>query len=149
MLEGEALGLLDALRWVCSIGYQRVIFEVDEKCILDSLKDGHSGRSEYGSIVSSCRDLLSLEESFSVQFSHRQVNVLAHALAKTSCQFLSSHSWFSLPVQFTWLLSATCFSINIYIYIYDLCDALEPEGPVDHRQPAETYVSHTLRPIHE
>ena len=37
--------------------------------------------------------------------------------------------------------------IYIYIYIYDFCDAPEPEGPVDHLQPAETYVSHTLRPI--
>ena len=89
-----------------------------EKCILDSLKDGRSGRSKYGSIVSSCRDLLSLEESFSVQFARRQANVFAHALARTSCQFLSSHSWLSLAVQFTWLLSATCFYINIYIYIY-------------------------------
>ena len=89
-----------------------------EKCILDSLKDGRSGRSKYGSIVSSCRDFLSLEESFSVQFTRRQAHVLAHALAKTSCQFLSSHSWLSLAVQFTWLLSASCFYINIYIYIY-------------------------------
>ena len=89
-----------------------------EKCILDSLKDGRSGRSKYGFIVSSCRDLLSLEESFSVQFARRQANVLAHALARTSCQFLSSHSWISLVVQFTWLLSTTCFSINIYIYTH-------------------------------
>ena len=72
-----------------------------EKCIIDSLKDVRSGRSKYGSIVSSCRDLLSLEESFSVQFARRQANVLAHALARTSCQFLSSHSWISLAVQFT------------------------------------------------
>ena len=56
--EGEVLGLVDALRWVRSIGYQRAIFEVDAKCILDSLKDGRSNRSEYGSIVSSCRNLL-------------------------------------------------------------------------------------------
>ena len=29
------------------------------------------------------------------------------------------------------------------------CDAPFPKGPVDHRQPVETCVSHIMRPIHE
>ena len=29
------------------------------------------------------------------------------------------------------------------------CDTPKPGGPVDHRQPAETCVSHIMRPIHE
>ena len=38
------------------------------------------------------QNLLSLEEGFSVQFARSQANMLAHALARTSCQILSSHS---------------------------------------------------------
>ena len=87
-------------------------FPNNAKCIMDSLKDGRSNRSEYDSIVSSYRNLLSLEEGFSVQFARSQANMLAHALARTSCQILSSHSWLSLPGQFAGLLFATCFSIN-------------------------------------
>ena len=29
------------------------------------------------------------------------------------------------------------------------CDTPKPEGPVDHRQPAETYVSYIIRPMLE
>ena len=31
----------------------------------------------------------------------------------------------------------------------DACDTPKPGGPVDHRQPAETCVSHIMRPILE
>ena len=40
--EGEVLGLLDALRWVRSIGYQRAIFEVDACCFLKNM-ESHIG----------------------------------------------------------------------------------------------------------
>ena len=30
-----------------------------------------------------------------------------------------------------------------------ICDTPKPGGPIDYRQPAETCVSHIMRPIHE
>ena len=40
--EGEVLGLLDALRCVRSIGYQRAIFEVDACCFFKNM-ESHIG----------------------------------------------------------------------------------------------------------
>ena len=39
--------------------------------------------------------------------------------------------------------------IIIFSLIYLICDTPKPGGPVDHRQPAETRVSHIMRLIHE
>ena len=40
--------------------------------------------------------------------------------------------------------------INLdHIPTFQICDTPIPGGPVDHRQLAETCVSHIMRPIHE
>ena len=36
-----------------------------------------------------------------------------------------------------------------FMQVFYLCDTPKPGGPIDYRQPAETCVSHIMRPIHE
>ena len=41
------------------------------------------------------------------------------------------------------------FNLKIVLNSDGICDAPFPGDPVEHRQPAENYMSHIMRPIHE
>lgn len=55
VFEGEATGLLAAMQWVISLELGNVIFEVDSKMVLDSIKGNRANISGYGDIISSAR----------------------------------------------------------------------------------------------
>ncbi|XVF56293.1 hypothetical protein PTKIN_Ptkin06aG0107400 [Pterospermum kingtungense] len=55
--EAEALGLLQAMKWVCCMGWVNVVFELDAKCVVDSVQGKRSEVTEYGSVITSCRQM--------------------------------------------------------------------------------------------
>ncbi|KAK6149893.1 hypothetical protein DH2020_017418 [Rehmannia glutinosa] len=57
-MEGE-IGLLEGLKWIKSLNYSQVIFEMDAKGVVDALDI-----LEFGHIISECVDILSSEPYF-------------------------------------------------------------------------------------
>lgn len=49
--EGEAMGLLEAINWALQLNLHNVIFELDGKIVVDSLKAHTVDISEYGSVI--------------------------------------------------------------------------------------------------
>jgi hypothetical protein len=70
------------LKWIAQLGYNKVIFEMGCKMVVDDVHKYKPNRSEYGSIIRNCRTLLSNYSDFVVGFARRQANGSAHALAK-------------------------------------------------------------------
>lgn len=66
--EAEAMGLLEAILWICSLGFRKVCFELYAKVVVDAIHSSNSDLSEFGSIVQHCKKLLRVEHEFSVLF---------------------------------------------------------------------------------
>ncbi|XVF80878.1 hypothetical protein PTKIN_Ptkin15bG0110800 [Pterospermum kingtungense] len=64
--ECEALGLIEAISWVSSLGYKKVNFEVDAKMVVDACLSFAVDYAEFGSLVSHARMLLQQEMDFSL-----------------------------------------------------------------------------------
>jgi len=52
--ESEAWGLHQGLKWITTLGHQKVIFESDCKMLVDDVHSNKVNHSEYGLIVKSC-----------------------------------------------------------------------------------------------
>ncbi|XVF52726.1 hypothetical protein PTKIN_Ptkin05aG0041600 [Pterospermum kingtungense] len=106
--EREVLGLLHALRWIKELGYERVIFELDSKTVVDVVNSSLLDVSEFGSLVSTCKNLLYDSIGFSVVFVKRGKNAAAHCLAQSVCDYVSSSVWWSVPPFLCTQLYADC-----------------------------------------
>ncbi|XP_073119899.1 uncharacterized protein [Henckelia pumila] len=49
--EGEAMGLLEAILWVQSLGWKKVCFEIDAKGVVEAVTSSHYDVYEFSSIV--------------------------------------------------------------------------------------------------
>lgn len=56
--QGEASGLLQAITWMHSMGYDKVIFELDCKVVVDKVLAPGADISELGAIIKDCSRLL-------------------------------------------------------------------------------------------
>ncbi|RWR76746.1 LINE-1 reverse transcriptase isogeny [Cinnamomum micranthum f. kanehirae] len=90
--EAEAIGLREALSRIHSMGMDNVIFEMDAQEVVHAMKNSRSDISEFGSIIQACISLLSTG-NFHVDFIKRQVNEVAHALARASHSHASLSVW--------------------------------------------------------
>lgn len=80
--EGEALGLLHAVKWATSLPYNRVIFESDCKVVqVDRINKFRFDPSELGIILNNCKAILANYPNFHVVFASRKANTVAHVLA--------------------------------------------------------------------
>ncbi|KAH1267516.1 hypothetical protein GmHk_01G002722 [Glycine max] len=79
-LLAEAWGLIKAMKWVQSLGLQRVIFELDCKAEVDKL---HS----------------KVFVSLSLSFARKQANLIAHKLAKTLKFHVGIHIFDCIPLS--------------------------------------------------
>lgn len=93
--EGEALGILEALQLAHSMNFQRIIFESD--CIVDALSSSLSNATKLGSILVRCYVILSSRSEFKIEFIRRQVNKVAHMLARASLSHTSSYMFYVVP----------------------------------------------------
>lgn len=109
--ECEAIGLAEAMLWVYEAGYTNVVFESDAKVVVDAVKSNEEDRTEFGSIIGQCQSLLRQQTAFSVGYVKRQVNEVAHVLARrshfSSCRVVS----FAIPSFLVSPLMNTCLDI--------------------------------------
>ncbi|XP_024634702.1 uncharacterized protein [Medicago truncatula] len=94
---GEAMGLLAALKWVKELNMVHMDFETDSKVVADSIY-GKEGVSDFMAIINDCRHLLSTDlVNSDVKFIRRQVNGVAHSLAKEALHHASLHIHLNIP----------------------------------------------------
>ena len=89
--EAKAIGMREAVLWVRQQGVQQVIFETDAKSTVDALNNKKTDNSEFGSIISECRDLFNQMLRFKYNFIRREANVIAHSLARESLYYYGFH----------------------------------------------------------
>jgi ribonuclease HI len=95
---GEALGLCEALQWVMALGLHNMDFSLDSKLVVDPVNSSASNYSDFGYVISHCRQLLNnyLHNS-KIEFSRRQANGVANALAKAALLDASSQTFIEIP----------------------------------------------------
>ncbi|XVF64157.1 hypothetical protein PTKIN_Ptkin09bG0145200 [Pterospermum kingtungense] len=95
--EGEALALLEALKWVRHLGYQKDYFEMDAKTVTTALASSVQDLTEFGDILQSCKSVLAEENQFKVVWTRQEANKPAHALAKVAYDYVSPYCWLMVP----------------------------------------------------
>ena len=96
--ELETMGLREALSWIKQLGFKRVIFETDSLQVVQTLQNRHADFSEFGALIKDCLFLLQGEHYFSVVFTKRQNNVVAHILARNAIRHPDFMVWNDPPV---------------------------------------------------
>ncbi|XP_073133625.1 uncharacterized protein [Henckelia pumila] len=114
VMEGEAMGLLEALVWVHSLGSKKIFFELDAKGVVDTINADYVGVFEFTSIVHKCKDIIRSEQDFFISFARRQANECTHALAKASSFYVSPTIWSEPPSFISSYLNLVCK--NTYHY---------------------------------
>jgi len=71
VLEGEAMAVLEAIRFVSSKGWHNVIFESDSCNLVNSLSSQCSGVSEFYILLSVINDQLFIHSNFRLKFIRR------------------------------------------------------------------------------
>jgi len=95
---GEALGLCEALQWVMVLGLHNMDFSLDSKLVVDAVNSTVSNYSDFGSVISHCRQLLNINlHNSKVEFSRRQANGMAHALAQAALLDASPQTFIEIP----------------------------------------------------
>ncbi|CAJ2647435.1 unnamed protein product [Trifolium pratense] len=86
--HGEAIGLLQALKWAVDLQLHDIDFEMDCKRVVDSLYSKRTYFSDLGAILGDCRTILaSTLVNSHVKFIRRQANEVAHRLAGAATSF--------------------------------------------------------------
>ncbi|XP_058733805.1 uncharacterized protein LOC131605473 [Vicia villosa] len=95
---GEAIGLLTAIKWVINLGFDNVDFELDAKQVVDNVYSVKPNDSDFGAIIDDCKRLITLFfRNSHVKFVRRQVNEVAHALARVTPFLASFHNFTDIP----------------------------------------------------
>jgi len=89
VLEGEAMALLEAIRFAEHNGWEKVVFESDSATVVTAVSSHHRGNSEFHAIISCIAAKLVLNSNFEVKFIRRQANMVAHTLARAACSWAS------------------------------------------------------------
>jgi hypothetical protein len=81
---GEALGVLSALYWVHELQLGPVEFELYSKRVVNSFHSLVQNYYKFGVILDNCKLIFfNYYRNTSVEFMHRQANMVTHNLAKT------------------------------------------------------------------
>ncbi|XVF67798.1 hypothetical protein PTKIN_Ptkin10aG0150800 [Pterospermum kingtungense] len=81
---------------------------MDAKVVIDAIQGQQVDVTEFGSMVNNCRLILSYEKDFSLSFTWRQANGVAHALAGLSRFYASPTYWDELPIYVAAILKKDC-----------------------------------------
>jgi len=82
---GEAVGLHTALDWLSNQQFDNVDFVLDCKRVVDCVNSSLDDSSEFGCIITACKQLLvDRFQNSHVEFSRRQENKVAHELAQAA-----------------------------------------------------------------
>ncbi|KAL8552797.1 hypothetical protein ACS0TY_001469 [Phlomoides rotata] len=97
--EGEALGFLEALSWVKSLGLDNGIIEGDAKVVVDEINSSKSYNSFFGDFLVVCRGLINNFQS---------ANVVASEIARASRLHFNSFCWVDPPDYVVGLPTSVC-----------------------------------------
>ncbi|GAU50981.1 hypothetical protein TSUD_238540 [Trifolium subterraneum] len=94
--ECEATAMKHALALALSNGFERVIFESDCQQIVNALRHDYLYANELGTLLSTCNSLLNSNANYNIAYVRRQVNRVAHNLARASLfqSSLSIHHYY-------------------------------------------------------
>ncbi|XVF85330.1 hypothetical protein PTKIN_Ptkin17bG0109100 [Pterospermum kingtungense] len=81
---------------------------MDAKVVVDAIRNGGEDDTEFGLLIRECRSCLDKEEFFSLCFVKRQVNQVAHTLARASRFYTSPYVSFEAPSCLGALLDDDC-----------------------------------------
>ncbi|XP_073272537.1 uncharacterized protein [Primulina huaijiensis] len=95
--DAEAMAFKEVLSWVEGMNVQNVIFESDSKIFVEAITVEIEDDSEFGTIISECREVLRQRPLFSVYFTRRQANKVAHNLARASYFYARPSTWNTSP----------------------------------------------------
>jgi len=96
LVEVEAWGLLEAIKFVVAKDMSSVIFESDCKVIVDIVNSSHLPQNELGDILSNCKELLYNHTSFLVNHVRRQANEVAHSITRASLSKPCRHVFYDV-----------------------------------------------------
>ncbi|CAN0881952.1 hypothetical protein LINGRAHAP2_LOCUS14521 [Linum grandiflorum] len=82
--EGEAIALIEALRWVIELELHQVIFEGDSLELKQTLETMEDDNTEFGDLVRMSRNLMRCLGGYSYEFVRRARNQVAHVMARRS-----------------------------------------------------------------
>lgn len=82
VFEAEALAILEGLRWLLSMNFDKVIIESDSFLSVRSQQNPQDNLLEVGSILIGCRSFMDSRPEFSISFVKRQANMITHVAAK-------------------------------------------------------------------
>ena len=95
---GESLGLFHALQWMNDMKFDNIDFVVDSETTTDAFHSRRTDISEFGNIIDTCRNLFATSFTNSrVEFSRRQANAAAHALAREVTSLASPIIYYVIP----------------------------------------------------
>jgi len=95
--EAEAWALHLGILWIKRLDLSNVVIETDWKASVDSFQADTKGSTDFHVILNSCRDLLSSIPNSRVSFVKRQVNHVAHNLARASRFYANSRIFDYIP----------------------------------------------------
>ncbi|CAN0858250.1 hypothetical protein LINGRAHAP2_LOCUS7153 [Linum grandiflorum] len=82
--EGEAVALIEALRWVIELELHRVIFEGELLELQQAVERIDEDTTEFGDLVRMSRNLMRCLGGYKYEFVRRVRNQIAHVLARRS-----------------------------------------------------------------
>lgn len=85
VMEAEAFGVLEALKWLEEMGYYNVIVESDCLLVVDAIAKENVYQLEVGDLLQACRERLKWRSDIQVCFVKKQANKAAHMLARHPC----------------------------------------------------------------
>jgi len=89
---GEAVGLHTTLDWLSNQQFDNVDFVLDCKMVVNCVNSSIDDSSEFGCIITTCKQLLvDRFQNSHVEFSRRQTNRVAHELAQAALSNLNPH----------------------------------------------------------
>jgi len=82
VLQAEAISLLESIKMAISKAFHYVMFETDNKILVDLLKSTNPPINEIGDLVFEGKTLLLNNSDYVVSFVRRQANKVAHNISR-------------------------------------------------------------------
>ncbi|XP_057792604.1 uncharacterized protein LOC131009319 [Salvia miltiorrhiza] len=97
VVEGELLGIKEALSWIKELGLVTGWVENDSLQACNLITSGDRNLLEIGAIAAACRLELRVLSNFSMRHVRREQNAIAHCLAKAARDITTHHVWKEPP----------------------------------------------------
>lgn len=89
----EGYALRKALELCTDLGLNKVTFEGDAQNIVKAVHNSDEDLSPYGNIIEDSKSILSIWSNWTVQYTHRNTNIIAHSLAKVALHSNVERVW--------------------------------------------------------